>query len=197
MEFGAYPFSEADGWTTDRYGLSWQVIYQGDLPIRQTVTPTLMFAGTQCGKAEEAIHFYASVFRGSAVGDVLRYGRGEAPDAEGTVKHASFTLEGTDFAAMDSAQPHDFTFNEAVSLVVRCADQREIDRSWDALSADPKAEQCGWLKDRFGVSWQIVPAAMDAMMASGDRAAIARVTAAFLPMKKFDLAALQKAYEGR
>jgi predicted 3-demethylubiquinone-9 3-methyltransferase (glyoxalase superfamily) len=195
MEFGAYPFSEAFGWTADRYGLSWQVMYQGDRPIRQVVTPMLMFVGAQCGKAEEAIRFYASVFRDSAVGDIMRYGAG-GPDAESTVQLAAFTLEGTDFAAMDSALSHNFAFNEAISFVVRCANQREIDYYWARLSADPKAEQCGWLKDRFGVSWQVVPAAMDAMMASGDRAAISRVTQAFLAMKKFDLAALEKAYQG-
>ena len=197
MDFGAYPFSEAYGWGMDRYGLSWQVMYRGDQGIRQTVTPTLMFVGAQCGKAEEAIRFYSSLFRGSAVGDILRYGRGEEPDPEGTVKHAAFTLEGVDFAAMDSAHPHDFSFNEAISFVLRCGDQQEIDYYWDKLSADPKSEQCGWLKDRFGVSWQIVPAGMDAMLASGDRAAMARVTEAFLSMKKFDLAALEEAYRGR
>jgi predicted 3-demethylubiquinone-9 3-methyltransferase (glyoxalase superfamily) len=195
MAFGAYPFSQAYGWTNDRYGLSWQVMYQGDHPIRQAVTPTLMFVGAQCGKAEEAIRFYASVFRDSAVGSILRYGAG-GPDAEGTVQHAAFTLEGIDFAAMDSAYAHDFTFSEAVSFVIRCSDQREIDYYWGKLSADPKAERCGWLKDRYGVSWQVVPSALDAMMSSGDRDATARVTKAFLAMKKFDLAALERAYRG-
>ena len=126
----------------------------------------------------------------------MRYGPGEEPDRAGTVKHCDFTLGGQRFAAMDSAGSHDFTFNEAISFLVDCADQAEIDRYWEALSAVPEAEQCGWLKDRFGLSWQIVPAAMDGMMTSGSPEQIARVTQAFLKMKKFSLADLQRAYAG-
>jgi len=130
-------------------------------------------------------------------GDILRYGLGEAPDKEGTVKHAAFTLEGQEFAAMDSAHPHDFTFNEAISFEVRCETQKEIDYYWGKLSADPTAEQCGWLKDKFGLSWQIVPAILDEMLKDKDKKKIARVTEAFLKMKKFDIALLKRAYEGR
>ena len=126
----------------------------------------------------------------------MRYGPGEEPDRAGTVKHCDFTLGGQHFAAMDSAGSHDFTFNEAISFLVDCADQAEIDRYWEALSAVPEAEQCGWLKDRFGLSWQIVPAAMDGMMTNGSPEQIARVTQAFLKMKKFSLADLQRAYAG-
>jgi predicted 3-demethylubiquinone-9 3-methyltransferase (glyoxalase superfamily) len=96
---------------------------------------------------------------------------------------------------MDSAQPHDFVFNEAVSLVVNCEDQAEIDYFWDRLAAGPKAGQCGWIKDRFGVSWQIVPAQMGELM-GGPPERRARVTQAFLEMKKFDIAALQRAADG-
>ena len=99
-----------------------------------------MFVGEQCGKAEEAIRFYASVFRDAKVGDILRYGRGEEPDREGTVKYAAFTLEGQEFAAMDSAREHDFSFNEAISFMVHCDTQEEIDYYWGKLSADPEAE---------------------------------------------------------
>ena len=107
-------------------------------------------------------------------------------------------LEGQWFAAMDgSGAMHDFSFNEAVSLMVSCRDQEEIDYYWERLSAVPEAEQCGWLKDKFGVSWQIVPAMMDDMMAGGDPEKIARVTQAFLKMKKFDIAGLEKAYAGK
>lgn len=197
MELGEYPFSERYGWTQDRYGLSWQVMYAGGRPVRQKITPTLMFTGNVAGKAEEAISFYTSVFGGAIAEPVFRYGAGEAPDREGTVKHAGFTLEGQEFAAMDSAHAHGFGFNEAISLMVHCDDQQEIDRYWNKLSAVPEAEQCGWLKDKYGVSWQIVPKAMDEMMATADPAQLARVTEAFLKMKKFDLATLQAAYEGR
>jgi predicted 3-demethylubiquinone-9 3-methyltransferase (glyoxalase superfamily) len=181
MELGAYPWSDRYGWTQDRYGLSWQVMHMGARPVVQPIVPTLMFAAGVAGKAEEAIRFYVSVFDDAAIGDILRYGEQDAPNRPGTVKHASFTLEGLHFAAMDSALEHSSTFNEAISFVVRCRTQ---------------AEQCGWLKDRYGLSWQIVPTVMDEMMRTKDPKRLARVTQAFLKMKKFDIAALQRAYEG-
>jgi predicted 3-demethylubiquinone-9 3-methyltransferase (glyoxalase superfamily) len=195
MELGAYPFSERYGWTEDRYGVSWQVMFAGDRPIGQKITPTLMFTGKQAGNAEEAIRFYASTFPGSRVGDIVRYNRGEEPDTEGTVRHAQFQLGGQQFAAMDSARSHGFAFNEAISLLVRCETQEEIDELWGRLSADPKAEQCGWLKDRYGLSWQITPTAMDEMMATRNPEKRAAVTAAFLKMKKFDVAKLKAVYD--
>ena len=131
MELGEYPFSEKYGWLQDRYGLSWQVMFMGNHKIKQKITPTLMFVGRQCGKAEEAINFYASVFKDGQIGGILRYGKGEEPDREGTIKHAEFTLEGQEFAAMDSAHGHNFTFNEAISFMVHCDTQDEIDYYWD------------------------------------------------------------------
>ncbi len=197
MPLDAYPFSERYGWVEDRYGLSWQVMYLGGSKMTQKITPTLMFTGDQYAKAEEAINFYTSVFRNAKAGDIVRYGAGEEPDKEGTIKHAAFVLEGYGFAAMDSAFAHGFTFNEAISFMVYCDTQGEIDHYWEKLSAVPEAEQCGWLKDRFGVSWQIVPTVMDGMMRTGDAGKLARVTEAFLKMKKFDIEGLKKAYEGR
>jgi predicted 3-demethylubiquinone-9 3-methyltransferase (glyoxalase superfamily) len=196
MELGAYPFSERFGWTEDRYGLSWQVMHAGNWPLERKITPMLMFTGDVAGKAEDAIRFYTSVFRDASTGEVLRYGAGEEPDKEGTVKWASFRLEGESFAAMDSAHPHGFTFNEAVSLMVHCDTQEEIDYYWDRLTAVPEAEACGWLKDRYGVSWQVVPAMMDELLGGGDKQKLARVTEAFLKMKKFDIATLREAAEG-
>lgn len=195
MELAEYPFSEKYGWVQDKYGLSWQVMFIGDRKIKQRIIPTLMFVGKQCGKAEEAINFYASVFGAARVSDILRYSKGEEPDKEGTVKHAAFMLEGQEFAAMDSARGHNFAFNEAISFMVHCETQKEIDYYWGKLSADPKAEQCGWLKDKYGLSWQIVPNLMDEMLKDKDKKKIARVTEAFLQMKKLDIAKLKKAYE--
>jgi predicted 3-demethylubiquinone-9 3-methyltransferase (glyoxalase superfamily) len=197
MELGKYPFSEEYGWIQDRYGLSWQVMYRDGEAPAQRITPTLMFVGPHCGKTEEAVGFYAAVFRNSGIGPILRYEKGEEPDMPGTVKHASFTLEGQGFAAMDSARQHEFSFNEAVSFMVHCRSQEEIDYYWGKLSAVPEAEQCGWLKDKYGLSWQIVPTALEEMLAGDDEARKARVTEAFLKMKKFDLAALRRAYECR
>ncbi len=197
MELGSYPFSERYGWIQDRYGLSWQVMFMGDREVTRRIIPTLMFTGEQCGKVEEAIGFYASVFRNAKTDHVLRYARGEDPDREGTVKHAGFTIEGLEYAAMDSARVHGFTFNEAISFMVSCRTQQEIDYYWQKLSAVPSAEQCGWLKDRYGVSWQIVPTIMNDMLNDKDPKRIARVTGAFLAMKKFDIAALEAAFAGR
>jgi predicted 3-demethylubiquinone-9 3-methyltransferase (glyoxalase superfamily) len=196
MELGAYPFSERFGWIQDRYGLSWQIMFAGDWPITQKLTPSLMFTGEQAGRAEEAIAFWTSVFRNASAGRASRYGPGEEPDREGTIKHAGFTLEGQELFAMDSAHPHGFGFNEAISFMVHCETQQDIDYYWERLSAEPKAEQCGWLKDKFGVSWQIVPTAMERMFAQGSREQIDRVTKAFLQMKKFDLAKLEQVYAG-
>ncbi len=193
MELGAYPFSERYGWIQDRYGLSWQVMFMGDRPMKQTIIPTQMFVGKQAGKAEEAIKLYTSVFHHATIGEILRYEKDEEPDKAGTIKHASFQLEGQEFAAMDSAQDHLLSFNEAISFVVNCTTQKEIDYYW-RLSADPKAEQCGWLKDKYGFSWQIVPTILDEMLKDKDAKRVARVTEAFLRMKKFDIAGLRKAY---
>jgi len=195
MELGAYPFSDKYGWVQDRYGLSWQVMFMGDREIKQKSTPTLMFVGNVCGKAEEAINFYASVLHNAKVGDILRYGKGEEPDKEGTIKHVTFTLEGQEFAAMDSARVHNFTFNEAISFMVYCETQEEIDYYWEKLSSDPRAEQCGWLKDKYSVSWQIVPAVLDEMMLDKDAERSNRVMKAFLQMKKIDIEELKRAYE--
>lgn len=195
MELGEYPFSEKYGWVQDKYGLSWQVIYVGDQKIKQRIIPTLLFVGKQYGKAGEAMNFYASVFENARVGDILHYSKGEEPDMEGAVKHASFILEGQEFAAMDSAREHNFEFNEAISFMIHCETQEEIDYYWGKLSAYPEAEQCGWLKDKYGLSWQIVPNLMDEMLKDNDEKKIERVTEAFLQMKKLDIAKLKEAYE--
>lgn len=194
MEIGEYPFSKRYGWTQDKYGLSWQIGFMEGLS-KQKITPFLMFVGDVAGKAEEAINFYASIFHDSKVGNILRHGSGEEPDKEGTIKYATFTLEGQEFMAMDSAHAHAFSFNEAISFIVNCENQEEIDYYWKELSAVPASEQCGWLKDRYGLSWQIVPTAMGEMMKNKDPQKLARVTEAFLKMKKFDIAELEKAAE--
>jgi predicted 3-demethylubiquinone-9 3-methyltransferase (glyoxalase superfamily) len=196
MELGAYPFSERYGWTQDRYGLSWQVMFMGDREIKQKITPTLMFVGEQSGKAEAAVSLYTTVFHNSAIDHIMRYAKGEEPDKEGTIRHAGFTLEGQEFAAMDSAREHGFTFNEAISLMVECETQEQIDYYWEKLTRDGGQEGvCGWLKDKFGVSWQVAPAVLGEMLRDGDKRRVERVTDAFLKMKKFDIGELKKAYQ--
>ena len=131
------------------------------------------------------------------VGDILRYGKGEEPDKEGTIKHAAFTLEGQEFAAMDSAHEHNFTFNEAISFMVECETQEEIDYYWEKLTADGGQESmCGWLKDRFGVSWQVTPTVLGEMLQDPDQKKVERVTNAFLKMKKFDIEGTEEGYKG-
>ncbi len=197
MPLDKYPFSERYGWIQDKYGLSWQLILTNpEGEERPTIVPSILFVGDKCGKAEEAINFYLSVFKNSKQGLIARYPKGMEPDKEGTIMFSDFMLENQWFAVMDSAREHKFSFNEAISFMVYCNTQEEIDYYWEKLSAVPEAEQCGWLKDKYGVSWQIVPREMDEMMRKGTPEQITRVTQAFLKMKKFDLAELQKAYKG-
>jgi predicted 3-demethylubiquinone-9 3-methyltransferase (glyoxalase superfamily) len=197
MPLGEYPFSPRYGWIADRFGVSWQLILSDpqERP-RATIVPSLLFTGPVCGRAAAARDFYVSVFGDAEVGRSVTYPEGSEPDEPGSTMFSDFRLADGWFAAMDSAHDHGFGFNEGVSLMISCADQDEIDHYWERLSAVPEAEQCGWLKDRFGVSWQVVPADMADMMAAGTPDQVDRVTQAFLPMKKLDLAALRAAYEG-
>ncbi len=197
MPLDKYPFSERFGWVQDKYGLSWQLILTNpEGEERPFIIPSLMFVGDVTGRAEEAINHYLSVFKNSKLGAIAHYGAGQEPDKEGTVMFADFMLEGQWFAAMDSAHEHKFAFNEAISFLVDCDSQEEIDYYWERLSAVPEAEQCGWLKDKFGVSWQISSTALREMLTNGTREQVDRVTQAFLPMKKLEVAELEKAYEG-
>lgn len=197
MPIDKYPFAERYGWVKDRYGLTWQLILSDSAgEDRPTIMPSLLFVKEKLGKAEEAINFYLSVFKDSKLGTLAKYPAGAEPNKEGTVMFSDFRLLDAWFVAMDGGGEHAFDFNEAFSLMVRCDTQEEIDYYWEKLSAVPEAEQCGWLRDKFGIAWQITPSNMDEMMQSDDKAAVARVTEAFLKMKKFDLAALDRAFRG-
>jgi predicted 3-demethylubiquinone-9 3-methyltransferase (glyoxalase superfamily) len=196
MPLQEYPFSKRYGWIKDKFGVTWQLILTNpEGEPRPFIIPSLMFTQGMAGKADEAIDFYVSVFKNAKRGTTARYPKG-MPD-EGAIMFADFQLDGQWFAAMDSSGPHKFVFNEGVSLLVQCENQKEIDDLWEKISADPKAEQCGWCKDKYGVSWQINALLMNEVMSSGDQGKIDRATQAFMPMKKFDLAALRKAAEGK
>ncbi len=192
MPLGAYPFSERYGWVQDRWGVSWQLILtKPEGEPRPVIIPSLLYVTNTGIAAKEATDFYLSVFKNSTRGALM-------PNDSGGVMFTDFMLEKQWFAATDgSSSMHQFAFNEGVSLMVQCETQEEIDYYWSALSAHPENEQCGWLKDKFGVSWQITPVAMGEMMANGTPEQVARVTQAFLPMKKFDIATLQAAFEGK
>lgn len=196
MPLGEYPFSELYAWVEDRYGLNWQLLYDKESKEAQKITPVMMFSDEVCGKAEEAVEFYVDIFRDSAIELISKYSEGEAPDERAVVNFSSFKLNGLEMSAMDNAMGADFTFNEAFSFEVLCKDQEEIDYYWDKLSADPEAEVCGWLKDRYGLSWQIVPDNMSQVMLNGSPQERDRYTKAFLQMKKFNLEELEKARLG-
>ena len=194
MELATYPFSELFGWVGDKFGVTWQLQYSNEPCNDQKVTISLMFVKDICGKAEEALTFYTGLFKNSTIGDVLRYDGSETTDKEGTIKHASFILENSFFSIMDSSFNHDFSFNEAISIQILCKTQKEIDYYWDNLTADPKAEQCGWLKDKYGVSWQVAPDGFNEFMSGPDKEKISRITKVFLQMKKIDLDELNRLY---
>ncbi|MBZ4190401.1 VOC family protein [Niabella beijingensis] len=194
MPLEVYPFSKKYGWVMDKYGISWQ-LYTGDSgATTQYLIPTLMFINKQNGRAKEAIGFYTALFPGSKTENILEYPEGGG-DTPGNVQHAQFHISGYTLGAMDSSLNHPFDFNEAISLVVECDTQEEIDHFWNALTADGGAESmCGWLKDKFGLSWQIIPTRLSQLMAAGNPEASGRMMEALMKMKKLDIAALEAAY---
>ncbi|MGH7196401.1 MAG: VOC family protein [Candidatus Saccharimonadales bacterium] len=198
MALDKYPFSEHYGWIQDKYGVSWRLMLTSpEGEPRPFIIPSLMFVGDKCGKAEESINFYLSVFKDTKQGQIARYPAGMEPEKEGTVMFADFMLENQWFAAMDSAQEHNFTFNEAVSFIVNCKDQEEVDYYWEKLSAVPESEQCGWLKDKYGVSWQIIPVALPRLLEDSGTERSNRAMEAMLKMKKIDIKGLEKAADNK
>lgn len=193
MPLGEYPFSKWYGWVQDRYGLSWQLMLIDNGQAVQKITPNLLFSSDSCGKAEEAVEFYTQLFKDSETGIISKYGPGEAASSKARVNYASFKLCGMSFSAMDNGFDVDYHFNEAFSFMINCKDQKEIDYYWDRLSAVPEAEQCGWIKDKFGLSWQIVPDNMNEVLYKGSRDENQRITQALFKMKKIDIEALENA----
>jgi predicted 3-demethylubiquinone-9 3-methyltransferase (glyoxalase superfamily) len=190
MPLDKYDWSERYGWLKDKFGLSWQ-LFLGKAPDHnQKFATCLMFTQDHAGKAEQAIHHYTSIFRESSIGGILKYTVGEN-DVEGYVKHAEFHLNEELFMAMDSTLSHDFSFNEGISMVVECDTQIEIDYYWNKLTEGGSEGQCGWLKDKFGVSWQIIPSILSELMSNPEKSE--RVIQAFLKMKKFDIEILRNA----
>jgi predicted 3-demethylubiquinone-9 3-methyltransferase (glyoxalase superfamily) len=191
MPLDKYPWSIYYGWVKDRFGISWQLTLGNVKEFGQKFTPALMFTGKQNGNAEKAIQLYSSLFKDSGTRLISRYGN-ENKDDEGNINHSQFLLNGQVFIAMDSSFSHNFSFNEAISFVVECEDQKEIDHFWNSLTANGGEESmCGWLKDKFGVSWQIIPDILSELMS--DPARSQRVIDAFLKMRKFDIEKLIKA----
>ncbi|MGI8633928.1 MAG: VOC family protein [Segetibacter sp.] len=184
MPLDKYPWSEKYGWVADKFGMTWQLIL-GPLPEdAQKITTSFLFVGDQCGKAQEAIKHYTSIFPNAAIHHVETYKAGEE-QPEGNLKFGHFSLDKELFAAMDGTGNHSFTFNEGVSIMVECESQDEIDHYWTKLTEGGEESRCGWLKDKFGVSWQIVPEVIGQLMT--DPAKAQRVMAEVMKMKKLDL----------
>ena len=192
MTLQSYPFSDKFGWVADHFGVNWQL----NLADRvQKIAPFLMFVGQQHGRAEEAIKLYTSIFDNSSINQITRHGPG-TDGQPGTVMHAIFHLHGVEFMAIDSQYEHQFEFTEAISFQVSCDSQQEVDYFWDRLGdgGDESAQQCGWLKDRYGLSWQIVPKILLDLLNDPDSQKAKRGTEAMLKIKKIEISCLLEAY---
>ncbi len=184
-----YDWSERYGWLQDRFGLSWQISLSSDAPIHQKIRSCMLFTAERFGMAEKALNFYTSVFEHSSTDLLLHYPEGS--EHSGKVLYSEFKLNRQNLIAMDGPGVHDYSFNEGVSLVVECESQKEIDYYWDRLTDGGHESMCGWLEDKFGVSWQIVPAILSKLMSDPEKGP--RVMDAFLKMKKFDIETLLQA----
>ena len=155
MPLNTYPWSPYYGWLTDKYGVNWQ-LYLGKLSDtnQQAIVPTLMYCGEQQGNCEKAVAFYQQLFHDFRSNGIMKYVEGEYI---GSIQHTQFLVKGFTLMAMDSGIQQDFTFNEGISLTILCKDQQEIDYFWNTITKSGKESMCGWCKDEFGVSWQIVP----------------------------------------
>jgi len=191
MPLDKYGWSEQYGWINDKFGISWQFSLGKVEDVGQRVTPCLLFVGKQYGRAEEAVHYYSGIFKNASLESIHRYGSNEAPDIEGKVKHAQLAMNGQKFMLMESAHAHNFTFSEGVSLTIHCETQDEIDYYWEKLTESGEESMCGWVKDRFGVSWQIIPTILSKLMS--DPAKAGKAARAFMQMRKFDIEKLVQA----
>lgn len=191
MPLGEYPWSKKYGWCSDKFGLCWQVMFDENIEQNQKIVPSFMFANTQAGKASDAMNLYMNLFDNSQSLLIDKYKANENMP-EGFIKYARFTLNNKEFSVMDNAMPFDHNFNEAISLVIECETQDEIDFYWNKLIENGGQEsRCGWLKDKFGISWQVVPKVLGSLMMNPEKAP--RVMEAFMKMNKFDIETLMNA----
>lgn len=193
MPLDAYDFSGWYAWISDKYGLNWQIMLVEDIHAHKKIRPSLLFSMEVCGRTQEAMDYYSGVFLDSSVGFVNRYLEGQAADHRAKINYAELGICDFEMVLMDHGYGGDAAFNEAISFMIQCDDQKEIDYYWEKLSFVAEAEACGWVKDQFGLSWQIVPRALGALLSEGTESEIDKVTKAFLKMKKFDIAALERA----
>lgn len=198
MALDSYSWSKKYGWVQDKYGVTWQ-LFLGDKSESQKIIPTMMFIHQNNGKAKEAMEFYTKAFPNSSIGNILKYG----DDSEGNptsepadnIKHGHFTIGGYSFFCMDNSYDHQFDFNEGISIVVMTDDQQQTDYLWNTLISEGGRESmCGWLKDRYGLSWQIVPKRLIELMNDSDQEKSRKVVQAMMKMQKIIIPQLEEAY---
>lgn len=183
MPIDSYPWSKRYGWLKDRFGMTWQISFSENVDFDLRIIPCFLFTNLRFGQAGSAIDFYKSVFSISSTNVMVNYQEGDSN--AGKVMYSEFSLNGAEFIAMDGPGDHAYTFNEAVSVVVECETQQEIDYYWEKLTDGGEESMCGWLKDQFGVSWQIVPKILASLMADPEKAP--KVAEIFMTMRKFEL----------
>ncbi|HET9057804.1 MAG TPA: VOC family protein [Chitinophagaceae bacterium] len=187
MPLDEYAWSKRYGWVQDKFGMTWQIMLNNEEDtLQQTLTPSLLFTADNFGKAQEAIQFYSSVFENSQTAIMAHYPMEDVH--AGKVMFCRFYLNNYPIIAMDGPGVHEYSFNEAVSFVVECDTQEEIDYYWNIFTKDGKESMCGWCKDKFGISWQVVPVILGELM--GNPAKRQNVINAFLKMKKIDIQTL-------
>jgi predicted 3-demethylubiquinone-9 3-methyltransferase (glyoxalase superfamily) len=185
MGLDKYPWSEKYGWISDKFNVSWQFALGKLGPTDQKIVPFFTLTRQNYGRADEAIEHYSSIFKNVKADKIQRYGKNEQPDQEGKVRHALLSIGNQKLMLMESAHPHNFTFSEGISLTIHCENQDEIDYYWDRLTENGEESMCGWLKDKFGVSWQIIPVMLNKIMSDPTKAG--KAAQAFMSMRKLNI----------
>ncbi|KFF12488.1 3-demethylubiquinone-9 3-methyltransferase [Chryseobacterium soli] len=195
MALDSYPWSKKYGWVKDRFGTTWQ-LFLGEKADEQKLVPTLMFIHQNNGKAKEAMEFYTQTFPNSKIGNILHYKDGGEPnEVLENVQHAHFVIDGYSLFCMDNSYDHAFDFNEGISMVIMTDDQEETDHLWNTLiSGGGRESMCGWLKDKYGFSWQIVPKKLIQLMNDADQEKSQQVVQAMMKMQKIIIKDLEEAY---
>ena len=193
MALDKYGWSERYGWIKDRFGVSWQIMKDELKNVGQHITPLIMYSGEKRGDAEEAIDLYMSIFDDSVIHGIARYEEGDF-GPHGMIKHAQCRLMGQTFMMMDNGTDKDIPFTEAISFFVNCRDQKEVDYYWNKFTKEGSESECGWLKDKFGVSWQIVPEFLMEKIENGEPNRVNNMREAMYKMKKLDAVQLMEAY---
>mgnify|MGYP002146417223 CR=1 FL=1 len=193
MPIGNYPWSERYGWIEDKYGVSWQIFHKSECSW-QRILPCLAFTQEKVGKAEEAMNHYSHIFANSGVDFISKYEKWENGGVEWSIKHAQFHIGDFSMCAMDASGPHTFDFSCAVSFMVNCKNQEELDLYYGELSAFPEAEMCWWISDKYGVSWQLIPKNFTEYMGSDDADKKSKLMKGVMEMKRLSWESIKKAY---